>query len=157
MREDNVVTLEESDRPPLAEWLVGFASDTQLTHFGYLQQLTSIVEEFARLGNAVILGRGAHLILGPGRALRVFVVAPLEARVAAVTARYGVGVREAMRRISEKEAARRAFLRSYFRADFGDPATLDLVVNTGVLGVAGAADAIQASLLRMPAAEATPA
>jgi cytidylate kinase len=154
IREDRVVTLEEEDRPLLTDLLVSLSSATFLSRYSYVQHLTRVVESLAGLGGAVILGRGAHLILGPGRALRVFVVAPLEARVATVMARHGIDAHEAARRISEKEAARRAFLRNYFRADFGDPATFDLVVNTGVLGVPGAADAIQAGLTRLTAAAA---
>lgn len=149
-REAAVASLEDEDRPLLRDWLASFATDAQLSRFAYVHHLTGIVESIARFGGAVILGRGAHLILGPGRALRVFVVAPLETRVATVMAKYRVDAREASRRISAKEAERRAFLKKYFRADFGDPATFDLFVNTGVLGVEGAVDAIQASLKRTP-------
>lgn len=146
LRESSVTDLEDEDRSALTEWLTAFASDPHLGPYGYLQHLTRVVEAIARLGGAVIIGRGAHLILPPGQALRVFVVAPLDIRVAAVMARYGASAREAERRIRAKESDRRAFLRRYFHADLGDPATFDLVVNTGILGVQGAADAVQAAL-----------
>jgi cytidylate kinase len=127
-----------------------FASDAHLSPYGYAEHLRRTVEEIARLGGAVILGRGAHLILPAGQALRVFVVAPLAARVAAVAARHGVAEHEAERRIRETEAERRAFLRRYFHADLGDPSSYDLILNTGQLGVAGAADAVVACLARAP-------
>ena len=148
LREEAVANLEDEVRPLLRDWLESFTTDAHLSRFGYVHHLTRVVESIARLGSAVIIGRGAHLILGPGRALRVFVVAPLETRVATVMAKYRVDAREAGRRIAAKEAERRAFLKKYFRADFGDPATFDLFVNTGVLGIEGAVDAIQASLKR---------
>jgi len=146
LRDSSVTDLEDEDRSSLTEWLTSFANETHLAPHAYLQHLRRVVEAIARLGGAVIIGRGAHLLLPPGDALRVFVVAPLETRVAAVMARHGASAREAERRIRAKEAERRAFLRRYFRAGFGDPASFDLIVNTGLLGVQGAADAVQAAL-----------
>jgi cytidylate kinase len=137
---------EEQEHSLLTEWLASFASDSHLAPYGYLQHLRRVVEGIARLGGAVILGRGAHLILPPGGALRVFVVAPLQARVATVMERYGADAGEAERQIRAKEAERRAFLQRYFQSDLGDPASYDMVVNTSRLGVRGAADAIEACL-----------
>jgi cytidylate kinase len=135
---------EEQEHSLLTEFLASLANESHLAPYGYLQHLRRVVEGIARLGGAVIVGRGAHLILPPGRALRVFVVAPLEARVAAVVERYGVDAAEAERRIRAKEIERRAFLQRYFHADLGDPATYDIVVNTSRLSLGGAADAIEA-------------
>ena len=137
---------EEQEHSLLTEWLASFANEAHLGPYAYLQHLRRVVEGIARLGGAVIVGRGAHLILPPGRALRVFVVAPLPARVRAVMQRHGVDAREAERRIRAKEVERRAFLQRYFQADLGDPATYDIVVNTSRLSLGGAADAIEACL-----------
>jgi len=96
-----------------------------------------------------ILGRGAHLILGPHEALRTLVVAPWEARVATgVADQEGISRHEAASRIEAQEAERRAFLMKYFHADadVGDPAAYDLVVNTHVLGVEGAVETIKSAL-----------
>ncbi len=150
LRDSSVTDLEQQDRSTLTEWLVSFATDEHLGPHGYLQHLTRVVEAIAHKGGAVIIGRGAHLILPAGHALRVLVVAPLDARVASVMARHDVGAREAERRIRLEETERGAFLRRYFHADFGDPARFDLVVNTGILGVPGAAEAVQAALKVAP-------
>jgi cytidylate kinase len=94
-----------------------------------------------------ILGRGAHLILGPHEALRTLVVAPWEARVATgVADQEGISRHEAASRIEAQEAERRAFLMKYLHADVGDPAAYDLVVNTHVLGVEGAVETIKSAL-----------
>jgi cytidylate kinase len=98
----------------------------------------------------VILGRGAHLVLGQGEALRVLVVAPLEERVHAVMEREGLVEREARRRIVAIEADRKAFLMKHFHADFADTATFDIVVNTAVIGIEGACDAVKTAITRMP-------
>jgi cytidylate kinase len=141
-----VSALDERDRSMLSEWLLSFASQSFLTTYEYLHQLRLVVGAISRHGGAVIVGRGAHLILGPSEALRTLVVAPLEARVATIAAQEGMGRREARQRIEAEEAERRAFLTKYFHAELGDPSAYDLVVNTHILGVEGAVAAIKAAL-----------
>jgi cytidylate kinase len=141
-----VQTLDERDRKLLTDWLLAFGSPGYLSPVGYRDHLTRVVGTIARHGGAVILGRGAHLILGPHQALRVLVVAPLEARVAAVMRREGLSERDARRRIAEVEAERAAFLKRHFRADFADLASFDLAVNTADLGLDAAVSAIRAAL-----------
>ncbi len=141
-----VQTLDERDRKLLTDWLLAFGSPGYLSPVGYRDHLTRVVGTIARHGGAVILGRGAHLILGPHQALRVLVVAPLEARVATVMRREGLSERDARRRIAEVEAERAAFLKRHFRADFADLASFDLAVNTADLGLDAAVSAIRAAL-----------
>jgi len=117
----------------------------------YRYHLSRVVGALAHHGGAVILGRAAHLILGPGEALRVLVVAPLDVRVRTVAERERIDEREARRRIVSVEADRKAFHMKHFHAEFADPATFDLVVNTAVLGVSGACAAIRTALEGMPA------
>jgi cytidylate kinase len=137
-----VSSLDEKDQELLTDWLASIASHSYLSLAEYRYHLSRIVGAMAHHGGAVILGRGAHLILGQGEALRVLVVAPLETRVRAVMEREGLGEREARRRIVSVEADRKAFLMKHFHADFADPTTFDLVVNTAVLGIQGACGAV---------------
>jgi cytidylate kinase len=145
-----VSALDEKDRSLLTDWLTSLATDSYLSPYGYLYHLNRVVGAIARHGGAIILGRGAHLILRPGEGLRVLVVAPLEARIATMAAANGISEREAKQRIAAEEAARRAFLMKHFHADFGDPVSFDVVVNTQVLGVEGAVEVVAASLARLP-------
>ncbi len=141
-----VATLDERNRSALTEWLAGIMGQQQLSAGGYLYHLNRLIGAMGRHGRVVIVGRGAHLILSPGEALRVLVLAPLEARVAEVAARDAVSAREAARRLTAEESERRAFLQQYFRADLGDPCRFDVVVNTHLLGVEGAVRAIRGAL-----------
>jgi cytidylate kinase len=154
LSETAVSVLDEHDRSLLDDWLASLNPETHLTPYAYLDHLKRVVHGIARQGGAVIVGRGAHLILPAPRALRVFVVAPLEVRVGAVAARERIDAHAAARRIEAVENQRRAFLRQYFHADFGDPCAFDLVVNTAALGIAGGVDAVAAALLaRQPAVQ----
>lgn len=148
-RESAVAGLDEKDRPTLTDWLCAMTLDSYLSPYGYREHLKSVLTAVARVGGAVILGRGAHLLLTPGTALRVLVVAPLPFRVQAVAEREGVDLAEAARRVRTEEADRRAFLRRHFHAELTDPVAFDLVLNTAVLGVDGAAASVIAALRRL--------
>ena len=145
-----VSALDEKDRSLLTDWMTSLATPSYLSPYGYLYHLTRVVGAIARHGGAVIVGRGAHLILRRGEALRVRVVAPLDSRVATLAASLGLSERDAKRRIEEIEAERRAFFTKHFHATYGDPTAFDLVVNTDVLGVEGAVDTVQSCLARLP-------
>lgn len=145
-----VSALDDRNRQILSDWMTAFASDRHLSPAGYLYHLTRVVGAIAHHGGAVILGRGAHLILGEGRALRVLVVAPLPARVALVIQRDGIPEREARRRITEADSDRKAFLMKNFHTEFGDPRRFDLTLNTATLGVEGAVAAVRAALVALP-------
>jgi cytidylate kinase len=146
-----VSSLDEKDREVLTDWLAAISSRSYLSPVEYRYHLSRIVGTVAHHGGAVIVGRGAHLILGQGEALRVFLVAPLEPRIRAVMEHEGLSEPEARHRIATVEADRRAFLMKHFHADLADPTTFDLVVNTAVLGIEGASGAIRAGLQRLPA------
>jgi len=146
LSERAVAALDEKTRDLLTDWLTAVTGNAYLSSAEYHSHLRQVVGAVAERGGAVILGRGAHLILGEGRALRVLVVAPLEMRVRTVEEREGLSERDARRRILEVESERRAFLLKHFHTDFGDAAGFDVVVNTAALGVSGAARSIEAAL-----------
>jgi len=148
---ERVVASLEKDREALTDWLASIATRNYLSPVEFRYHLSRVVGAVAQHGGAVILGRAAHLVLGPGGALRVLVVAPLEERVRTIAQRDGVDEREARRRIVSVEADRKAFLMKHFHADFADPSTFDLVVNTTVLGVTGACAAIRTAVEVVPA------
>ncbi len=145
-----VSALDEKDKELLTDWLAAISTRSYLSPAEYRYHLSRLVGAVAHHGGAVILGRGAHLILGQGEALRVLVVAPLERRVRAVMGREGLAEREAHRRIVAVEADRKAFLMKHFHADFADCTTFDLVANTAVLGVEGACGAIRTAVASLP-------
>ena len=147
-----VGALDDKKRELLTEWLSGIASHNYLSSVEYRYQLMRVVGALAHHGGAIILGRGAHLILGQGEALRVLVVAPIEARIAAVMKREGISERDARRQIQVVEADRKAFLMKHFHTAFDDPIHFDLVVNTTLLGIAKSCAAIGAVAEQLTAA-----
>ncbi len=150
-----VASLDEKNRELLIDWLAAAASRDYLSPVEYRYHLTRVIGAIAHQGGAVILGRGAHLILGPGEALRVLVVAPLDFRVRNVMEREALADREARRRILEVEADRRAFLIKHFHADFAVPADFDVLVNPAVLGIEGSVRVVLTALSALPVRSST--
>jgi cytidylate kinase len=150
MSERVVTALDERNRELLTDWLSSVASRDYLSPAEYQYHLARVVGAIAHQGGAVIIGRGAHLILGKGEALRVLVVAPMEQRVRTVMQSQSLEERGARRRIAEVESERRAFLMKYFHVEAARPEEFDLVVNTEVLGMEGCLKAIVTALSGMP-------
>jgi cytidylate kinase len=140
-----VAALDQKKREVLAGWLVGFGREHAFSPADYRYHLARVIGAIAQQGRAVILGRGANILLR-GTALRVLAVAPFETRVRAVMEDEGLSERDARRRIEAVEADRHAFILMHYRSEFGEPTAFDLVVNTGDLGIDGASTVAQAAL-----------
>jgi cytidylate kinase len=111
----------------------------------YFRHLSKVLMAIAAHGRAVILGRGASLILKPECCVRVLLVSPFNERVRAVAEHERVTCREAARRLICSESERRAFIQRHFHADMMDPTRYDLVVNLAGLGRETALTIIQSA------------
>src|SRR5947207_1116257 len=115
----------------------------------YHAALRQVVEAAIGAGRAVIVGRGAQVILAERRdVLHVRVVAPLDRRIAYVARREELNPADARSRIQLKEQDRARYLRAQYRRQPDDAHLYDLVVNTGVLGLDDAIDLILLALER---------
>lgn len=107
-----------------------FESTTQ----SFVTVTRQLVREAARAGNVVIFGHGAQFILaGQPGVLHVRFVAPLEARVARVMGREGLGRAEAERRVREEDQRRASHIRQFYQADWHAPDPFHLILNTALL------------------------
>ena len=139
-----VETLDEKAITTLDSWIDSLFVSRQLWPDVYLRHLTKVIMTIGEHGNAIIVGRGAHLILPPDNTLRLRFVAPLEKRVERVMERRtGMTHHEAEQYIQKKDADRKGFIKKYFHADATDPSLYDMVLNTGALGIEGAAQMVK--------------
>ncbi|HJT86342.1 MAG TPA: cytidylate kinase-like family protein [Bryobacteraceae bacterium] len=100
-----------------------------------------VIEEAARIGECVIVGRGAQCILhGREDVFRVFLYAPLALRAQRMAERLGPRA-DLEDIIRENDSARAAYIRRYFAQDWCNPYLYELMLNTRY-GYAAAADAI---------------
>jgi len=100
-----------------------------------LREVQLAVREFSALGNVVIMGRGAHAILGRrDDVLRVFLYAPLNWRIHHVVDALQAAERDAAAEVERIDRARRAYLRDYYQVEWGDPKHYDLCIDTARFG-----------------------
>ena len=106
-----------------------------------------LIREVARMGSAVIVGRGAAFILADyPDTLHVFLRAPETYRLGSVVDRYRLDEQAATRRMHAIDAERAAYIRQMHDADWRNPARHDLVINTARAGIGGAVDLILTGL-----------
>jgi len=138
-----IESLDEREVTLRDSFLSALFRDRHLWPDEYMHHLTKVIGTIGRYGNAIIVGRGANYILPRANTFRVRIIAPLEDRI-----RYVMEDRKCVRTAAEQyilktENNRKAFIRKHFNADVTDATQYDLVVNTGGITIAGAAEAIQ--------------
>lgn len=93
--------------------------------------LRSVVREIARRDNAIIVGRGAGIILSNlRRVLKLRLVAPLEYRARHHARTIGMNLGEAEEQVQSSDSDRRNYIRRMFNVDWEDPTLYDVVINT---------------------------
>ena len=97
----------------------------------YLELTSAVLLEYARQGDAMIVGRGGQMILRrrPG-VLHVQFVGKFENRVYNICQREDVKWREAARRLQQADEERAGYMRRFYGVDWLEPGLYDLVLNT---------------------------
>lgn len=109
----------------------------------YQDLIGEVIQETASEGSAVIVAHAASIALaGMDGVLRVLVTAPPETRAQRLAEAGDVSEDDARKQIDESDAARADYFRRFY--DIGEelPTHYDLVVNTDMLGLDGAAKAV---------------
>jgi len=100
-----------------------------------VQSMQAAVQDAARAGDVVIVGRGgAFLLRNQPDARHVFLHAAEDLRLHVIMSQFMLDARTALARLHSVDAGRAAYIRQLYRADWRDPANYDLVLNTGRLG-----------------------
>lgn len=102
-----------------------------------------VVQEAAAEGRVVLVGRAAPAVLGTTiDALHVKVVATREFRIQLGQRSSGLDARETEQLMDDTDSRRARYHREHYGRDWDDPSHYHLVLNTGLLGLQGAADLI---------------
>ena len=100
----------------------------------------AVIEEAVQTGPAVLVGRGAQCLLaGRPDALHVFCYAPRAALAAFVISDQGVSNDEALRIVDSMNRQREQYVMQHWHREWRAEENYDLCVNTGTLGIEGAA------------------
>ena len=105
-----------------------------------IQKTTDTILQLARMGNVVIVGRGANVITAKLKnTFHVRLIASLEKRIEHIKSLMGMNEKEALSYIKKEDENRKKYLKSYFHADVDDPLLYHMTVNTDLLTHKGAA------------------
>jgi cytidylate kinase len=103
----------------------------------------TVVAELAAKGRVVLVGRAAPAVLArEDNSLHVKLVAPRPYRIQAAADRLGLEPHQAAEILDETDAMRERYLRQFYRRNWNDPVNYHMILNTGVLGPAGATEVI---------------
>lgn len=138
-------SVEFAAPPEAAAWTPPYSDPALDTRRAVLQVTQEVIQEAARGGNAVIVGRGAAYVLRHHPdAFHVFVHGSVQARIAHSRQLYGYGEEEARRRVKQTDVNRAAYVRQVYGHDWLHPSHYHIVLDSGRLGFERAADAIVA-------------
>lgn len=102
-----------------------------------------VVQELAAEGRVVLVGRAAPAVLGTALdALHVKLIAARDFRVRFAEQAEGLDRRAAEKMLDDTDASRARYHREYYGRDWDDPTHFHMVLNTGLLGLDGAAEII---------------
>lgn len=109
----------------------------------YIWVVGQVIQELADAGRIVVIGRAGQVLLADDpRVLHVRIIAPYEDRIARVVDSRGITAESAQAQIQASDRVRRNYLRRFYHVNWEDPSLYDLVLNTGRISVAAAAETI---------------
>lgn len=96
-----------------------------------VQKTNETILHLAQIGNVILVGRGAHVLLRGGPAsLNVRLVGSLPMRIRHLAEYLSVSQAEAEKCIAREDAGRAMYLKDYFKVDIQDGHWYDLTINT---------------------------
>jgi cytidylate kinase len=102
-----------------------------MRHRAYLDMIQTIIYQYARADDVVLLARGATVLLSDvPSALHVNTFAPFERRVEVVMAREDIARSLAEQIVRESDQDRAGYMRYLFAQDWMDPLLYDVMINT---------------------------
>ena len=132
----------------IQDWLLPLREQHYAPQETYLEHLEHLIQEVGRVGDAVIVGRGAGFLLSSERTLRVRLVAPVANRAARLADRMNVSVRTARRAAQDLDRRRRQFDWALYRKESDDPHNYHMTLDTTALGLPMCADIITLAIIR---------
>jgi len=117
-----------------------------------VRQTAETILRLARLGNVILIGRGANIVTAKLRhVFHVRLVAPMENRILQIQKSDSLDRDGAIELIRREDRGRKRYLKCYYGKDIGDPLLYDLTINTGMVAFDEAARLIaDAVIQRMP-------
>jgi cytidylate kinase len=127
--EEFVAVLDEHVSKVGGHWWQHLLDKEKLSLEDYFQYLVKVVLSISQAGG-VIVGRGAHMILGPELCYRVRIAGSHEQCAQRIAQREGINIEAARQRVTEVDQERSEYICSIYGADIADTDQYDLVLNS---------------------------
>ncbi|MBU6401442.1 MAG: cytidylate kinase family protein [Verrucomicrobia bacterium] len=115
----------------------------------FVHQTAETILRLARLGNVILVGRGANVITAKlDNTFHVRLVGSLEPRLELLQDYYRLDRHAAIRFIEQHDRGRARYLRKYFHRDINDPLLYHLILNTDRFSCEEAARLIGETVMR---------
>ena len=112
-----------------------------------LREVQAAVREYASHDNVVIVGRGAHVILGRRPdVLRVFMYAPRDWRLRHIMESHTLDEKAARAEIDRIDKSRAEYMRRNYDLNWNEPGNFELQIDTSTFSIEGAAGVIVAAV-----------
>lgn len=122
-------------QPPEAAWAPPYEDVPFDTRRAVLRVTQEVIREAARTGHAVIVGRGSSQLLADRLlTLHVFLRGPEDERVASVMRTADLGEPEARKLVRHEDGNRRSYIKQVYGADWSDPSSYQLILDSSWLG-----------------------
>ena len=131
MKEDpkKVEFLDERYQAKFWEYVEAFSVSSKVLQEEYILYLKRFLRMLGRMGNCVIVGRGANFVIPPSKALRIRCVGSPPGWREILKRYYGLKDEEVERKVKEWNEEQRRFIEKFFGADINDPHHYDLILN----------------------------
>ena len=166
--EESLARHDRADTRWMSRWLAGAARVAAVTSSGpatpsggavasllsdqaFVAHTEKVIRGLAESSGAVILGRGAAVVLGerPGT-LHVRLRGPRERRLRHAMASRGIDAATAQREMADADRARAAYVRRFYRCDPDDAGLYHLVCDATALSGTAVAELITAAARALP-------
>ncbi|SMO93263.1 Cytidylate kinase [Gracilimonas mengyeensis] len=126
---DYIKGLDEARRGMLEDTIFGFMHQRE-TNLNYLIYLVRAVRTLERIGNNVIVGRGANYICRDQKSFHIRVVCPLKTRIYRYAKKEHLSIDEATEIVLTKDMERSNFVKHNFNRNAADAFDYDLTLNS---------------------------
>jgi len=109
----------------------------------FIEYCRTVILGLAETGSVIIVGRGGQFILKEeDTAFHVRIVADERYRIESIGDRHGISDKEALDMIRKSDSMRRNYIERFFGADWNDPMSYHLVIDSSKLGITMASSLI---------------
>lgn len=149
-------TFEKADEQATSSFLYTLAMSSysgNIAHFGMNDHIltdrvfniqSAEMKRIATEGDCIIIGRCADDVLSEFQGvLKIFIHAPIEARVKTLVEQYGMEDSSARKKISKTDKKRASYYNFYTGKGWGDPKNYNMNIDSSLLGVEGTAAMIK--------------